>query len=387
MALRQRLLLTIGLVIAAIATIAYLTRPKPLAVVLFTVENGAVKATVANTRVGTVKACRRAFLAPATGGQVAELNVREGGNVKRSEILMEVWNFDLRAQVALAKADLNVARAAAEQACFLAAGAEREAERLRRLQQNNQIVSEEAVDRAVTDAKAKRAACSSAKAAIETARARVQAAEAAVEKTLVRAPFDGVVAEVNAELGEFVTPSPPGIPTLPPIDLLDVSCLYVSAPIDEVDAPAIKTGMSAGITLDAFAGRRCAAAVSRIAPYVLEKEKQARTVEVEATITDPKCLRDLLPGYSADIEVLLDIHEKTLRIPTEAVLEGNRVLLYGKDGMLKEARFDPGLSNWEYTEVRAGLEAGERIVVSIGREGVKAGVFAVPEALSIGKGS
>lgn len=380
MALRKRLLLIGGLILAAGAAIAYLTRPEPVAVALYTVEKGSVRATVANTRVGTVKACRRAYLAPATGGQVAELNVREGDKVSRDGILMQVWNLDLRAQVALAKADLSVSRATAEQACFLAAGAEREAGRLRRLQQNKQIVSEEAVDRAVTDAQAKRAACHSARASIETAKARIEAAEAAVEKTLVRAPFDGVVAEINAELGEFVTPSPPGIPTLPPIDLLDISCLYVSAPIDEVDAPAIKTGMSANVTLDAFADRRCSAIVSRIAPYVLEREKQARTVEVEAKITDTACLSDLLPGYSADIEVLLDVHEDTLRIPTEAVLERNRVLVYQSNGLLKETRITPGLSNWEYTEVRAGLKAGDRIVASVGREGIEAGAVAVPEA-------
>ncbi|MBN2906816.1 MAG: hypothetical protein JXJ18_08920, partial [Rhodobacteraceae bacterium] len=146
------------------------------------------------------------------------------------------------------------------------------------------------------------------------------------------------------------------------------------------DAPAIKTGMSANVTLDAFADRRCSAIVSRIAPYVLEREKQARTVEVEAKITDTACLSDLLPGYSADIEVLLDVHEDTLRIPTEAVLERNRVLVYQSNGLLKETRITPGLSNWEYTEVRAGLKAGDRIVASVGREGIEAGAVAVPEA-------
>ena len=62
---------------------------------------------------------------------------------------------------------------------------------------------------------------------------------------MLTAPFDGVVAEVNAELGEYVTPSPPGIPTPPAVDLIDDRCLYVTAPIDEVDAPEIRTGMPA----------------------------------------------------------------------------------------------------------------------------------------------
>jgi hypothetical protein len=47
---------------------------------------------------------------------------------------------------------------------------------------------------------------------------------------------------VTGEVGEFTTPSPPGIPTPPAVDLIDDSCLYVSAPMDEVDAPRLKTG-------------------------------------------------------------------------------------------------------------------------------------------------
>ncbi|WP_263459142.1 efflux RND transporter periplasmic adaptor subunit [Bathymodiolus platifrons methanotrophic gill symbiont] len=58
----------------------------------------------------------------------------------------------------------------------------------------------------------------------------------------------------------------------------------MSAPIDEVDAPQVKVGMSACVSLDAFAEKRCSGTVSRIAPYVLEKEKQARTVEVEVKL-------------------------------------------------------------------------------------------------------
>lgn len=91
----------------------------------------------------------------------------------------------------------------------------------------------------------------------------------------------------------------------------------MSAPIDEVDAPQVKVGMSACVSLDAFAEKRCSGTVSRIAPYVLEKEKQARTVEVEVKLSDIKDLQELLPGYSADIEVLLASKERALRVPTE----------------------------------------------------------------------
>ena len=366
----QKLLITITLIVLIIGIFWYSQRPTPVEVSVYTLTEGEVQATVANTRVGTVKACRRAYLAPATGGQIAELHVTESDKVKKGQLLLEVWNQDLKAQVGLQKAQVKANRASAEQACQLAGGAAREAARLTRLQKNKQIVSVQDVDQSVTGSKSKQAGCKAALLEVEVAEAQLAVAEAALRKTLVLAPFDGTVAEVNAELGEFVTPSPPGIPTLPPIDLLDVSCLTVSAPIDEVDAAAIEIGMPACVSLDAFPDKRCSGVVSRVAPYVLEKEKQARTVEVEVTLKDPKDLEELLPGYSADIEIMLAHKDRALRLPAEAILENNRVLLVDDNDVLHEQSFQPGLSNWSFTEVLSGLAAGDRVVLSVGKEGV-----------------
>lgn len=367
-------LLAIAAVALAGITFALLSgRRESIAIDSYVLTEGEVSATVANTRVGTIKACRRSYLAPATGGQVAALHIKEGDAVKQGQVLLEVWNQDLKAQVALQKAQIQTNRASAEQACQLAGSAEREAQRLSKLQQRNQFVSEDQVDKSVTGGKAQRASCRAAQNAIAAAEANLAVAEAAVQRTLIKAPFDGVVAEINAELGEFVTPSPPGIPTLPPIDLLDLSCLIVSAPIDEVDAAQLKTGMQACVSLDAFPDKRCSGIVTRIAPYVLEKEKQARTVEVEVTLRDPKDLAELMPGYSADIEISLNRKDKALRLPNDAIQEGNRVLLIDDDLILHERAFTPGLSNWHYTEVVAGLQAGDRVALSLGKEGVKDG--------------
>lgn len=374
----SRFLVAVLVLAALLAAAWYLTRPSPVAVSLHTVGRGTVASTVANTRVGTVKPCRRAYLAPATGGQVSRLTITEGDAVARGDVLLEVWNDDLRAEVELREAEATASRARAKEACASAAGAEREAARLHRLFKNN-LVSEEDVDAAQTAADAKRAACEAAVATTHVSAANIEVARTRLERTIVRAPFAGTVAEVNAELGGYVTPSPPGIPTLPAIDLLDVSCLYISAPIDEVDAPTIRKGMPACVSLDAFPKRRCNGTVRRIAPYVLDLEKQARTVEVEVELHGADAVQGLLPGYSADIEVTLDTHEDVLRVPTEAVLEGRRVLVYDPTSQRLQARdFEPGLSNWDFTEVVSGLRAGEQIVLSIGREGVEAGALVTP---------
>lgn len=367
--------LVILAVVAGILAIWYLNRPQPPEVTLTTVERGRVTKTVANTRVGTVKACRRAEIAPATGGQVARLTVTEGDHVEAGQVLLEIWNEDLKARLKLAQSNLQVTRAQAEQACKSAEGAEREARRLERLRKDR-LISDEQIDIARTEADAQAAACRAAKAQIQVSAADVEVAQAAVDRTILRAPFAGTVAEVNAELGEYVTPSPPGIPTLPAVDLADTSCLYISAPIDEVDAPAIKVGMPACVTLDAFVDRRCNGEVRRVAPYVLEQEKQARTVEVEVELTNPADRKDMLPGYSADIEILLDAHDNALRIPTETILEDNKVYVYNAEtGRITLTSIETGLRNWDYTEVTGGLEQGDHIVLSVGREGVTDGAI------------
>ena len=373
-----RYLLILLVIAAIIAAGWYYTRPSPVVVSLYTVVKGKVEATVSNTRVGTVKACRRSQLAPVTGGMVEKLTVKEGDAVEAGQVLLEIWNNDLKAELQLAKARKIAAQADARGACAKAEGAKRDLKRIQGLVKDK-LVSEESVDTAATKSEAEQAACEAARASINVNDAQIAVANSELERTQVRAPFSGVVAEVNTELGEFVTPSPPGIPTLPAIDLLDLSCFYVSAPIDEVDAPPITRGMHACVKLDAFPKRLCQGVVRRVAPYVLDVEKQARTVEVEVELNDPEAIRSLLPGYSADIEILLESHDDVIRIPTEAVLEGHRVLLYdGETGYLSERKFEPGLSNWNYTEVKSGLHVGDRIVLSVGREGVAAGVKAVP---------
>jgi HlyD family secretion protein len=88
----------------------------------------------------------------------------------------------------------------------------------------------------------------------------------------------------------------------------------------------------------------------------------------------------MLPGYSADIEVILDEQDNVLRIPTEAILEGNKVLVFTADGLLEQREITTGLSNWEWTQVVDGLSDGEEVVVSVEREGVEDSVVAKRES-------
>lgn len=365
-------LLVAGLGIAALSY--WLMRPRPVSVLVAQVSRGMVQDSVANTRAGTIKACRRSGLSPSIGGQIVRMPIKEGDRIKQDQVLLEFWNEDLAAQLVLAQRQTKAAEAKAKQACIQAETAARESRRLQELHKRK-LASAEVTDKAVGETRAAQAACEAARVNIEVSQAQVAVAEAALERTRLLAPFDGIAAQVNGEIGEFVTPSPIGVPTPPAVDLIDDSCIYVSAPMDEVDAARIRVAMPVKISLDAYGDKVFKGKVRRIAPYVLDREKQARTVEVEADFNDPQQTKNMLAGYSADMEIILAQKPATLRVPTEAVLEGNKVLVVGADDMLREQPIDTGLDNWEYTEVLSGLQPGQNVVVSVDRDGVKDGAL------------
>jgi len=372
-ALIRRLLIGLVVVLLIAVGIWWASQPKPVAVVLKEIDLGRVESTIANTRAGTVEACLRTKLSTIIGGRIEVLAVKEGDRVKKGQLLMKLWNDDQQAQSTLALTQVATARQRVNEACTQAANAEREAERQASLHARG-FVSISREDAAHAEAQAKRAGCNATKADVTQALAKVSATRIEQGRTVLYAPFAGTVAKIVGEIGEYSTPSPPGVPTPPAIDLIDDSCLYVKAPMDEVDAPKIVAGQPVRISLDALPKQSFPGKVRRVAPYVSAVEKQARTVDIEATLDNPAAPGKLLVGYSADVEVILAVREKVVRVPSSALLEGGRVLVAGVDGQLEERKIRTGLANWEYSEVLEGLAAGDRVVTSLEREGVKAGV-------------
>ncbi len=343
------------------------------------VTSGEIRKTVLNTRAGTVDACRRARMSPSAPGQIANLPVAEGDAVSKGQVLLEIWNEDLKSEIELSRRNLIAEQSRAAESCTRSDLAAREAMRLAKLHADD-LVSEEDLERAEAEREARAASCKAANDSARASEARVEVNRARLERTFLRSPFDGVIAEINGELGEYVTPSPLGVATLPTVDVIDNTCLYITAPIDEVDAPLVKAGQEARIMLDAFPDQFFPGFVRRVAPYVLDLEKQARTVEIEAEIDSPEQYR-LMPGYSADVEVIVDVRPEALRVPTEALIEDERILVLNSDsGILEERTVAVGLGNWEHTEIRSGVRKGELVVLSLDRAGVEAGARAVRAA-------
>ena len=380
----RRSLIALLLIALAATGFWWIGRPKPIAVVVKEIDRGKVESSIANTRAGTVEACQRTKLSTIMGGRIELLAVKEGDRVKKGQLLMKLWNDDQQAQSTLAMTQVATAQQRVNEACLQAANAEREAARQTALREKG-FISTSREESARTEAQARRAGCEASKADVAQFQARVAATRVEQGRTSLYAPFDGTIAKIVGEIGEYSTPSPPGVQTPPAIDLIDDSCLYVKAPMDEVDAPKIQIGQPVRISLDALPKQSFPGTVKRVAPYVSAVEKQARTVDIEANFDKPEDAGKLLVGYSADIEVILAVRDDVVRVPTSALLEGGRVLVAGADGKLEERKVTTGLANWEFTEVTEGLKAGERVVTSLERVGVKAGAAYTTEPEKSGK--
>ncbi|MDR1063782.1 MAG: efflux RND transporter periplasmic adaptor subunit [Azoarcus sp.] len=359
---------------AFIVAVWLLTRPKPVDVVVHATKHGTVESTVINTRAGVVEACQRTKLSTITGGRIDYLGAKEGDRVVAGQVLMRLWQGDLHASQSVAQARLASARQRQLESCALADQAEKEAKRQEELVKSN-YVSPNAAEKYRAEADSRSASCASAAAEVETAKRQLESIDTDLHRTVIVAPFDGTIAKINGELGEISTPSPTGIAMPPAIDLINDSCLYVRAPMDEVDAPRIQPGQPVRISVEAIKGQHFTGKVRRIAPYITAVEKQARTVDVDIDFDDMEEIRQLLVGYSVDVEIVLVSRANVLRIPSGALRAGNKVLLLD-GGIVVERVVTPGIANWEYTEVVAGIDVGERIITSLTQAGLEPGVRA-----------
>ena len=118
-----RLLIVLAIVaIVAAAAWWYTGRAQVLSVGVISAERGEVLSTVSNTRAGTVDACRRAGMSPPLGGQIAKLPVRKGDRVVTGQVMLELWNEDLRAELELAKRDAVASRGRRDEVCVRGRG-------------------------------------------------------------------------------------------------------------------------------------------------------------------------------------------------------------------------------------------------------------------------
>ena len=368
-----------GLILATMAAAIvglrqFFFAPAPVDVSVIRVSKGRVEETIVNSKAGTIKSRRRAALSPEMGGRVVAIAVRKGDRVSRGQVLLRLADADSQAQLAVQARGVEAARSAEREACALADLADRELTRARKLADLGAIALEE-LDRAIGQRDTTRSACAAATARARQAESAVDLARVTRAKSEIRAPFDAVVAEIATEVGEWITPSPPGLFVPPVIELIDERAIYVSAPLDEADVAAVRPALPVRVTMDAYPGRSFAAHVTRVAPYVVDRQDQNRTFEIEIDFDDLQFARTLLPGASADVAVIVKTRDEVLRVPADALRQDSSVLTV-RDGVLVAVQVVVGLRNWEYAEILSGLTLDDPVVVSLDRPEIRPGAKA-----------
>jgi HlyD family secretion protein len=365
------------LTLTAVSLLLWLTvfKTDPVPVTVYRVASGRVETIVVNSKAGTVRSRTRAQLSPAVSGKVVELTIRRGDRVTKGQLLLRLDDAEYRAQRSGAERALLAAQAAEKQALLEADLAEKDLGRQKPLAADGAI-SASALESIQSRRDVALAGVTAARERAREAAAGIEVAAASLDKTRIHAPFDGVVADLSTELGEWLSPSPPGVMIPAVIDLVDLDSIYVSAPLDEVDLDRVRVGHPARIAIDAYPDSRFDGAITRIAPYVADQQEQNRTFEVEAEFDDAGRAREFVPGSTADVEIILEAHDNVLRLPSYAILEGEKVLVV-RNGKLVAVPVKTGLRNWQFTEITDGLSAGDAVVVSLDRAEVKEGAAAV----------
>jgi len=370
----RRWLIASAVVVAAVAVLRLTwLSPSPIPVRAVAAERGLVEWTITNSQAGTIQARRRARLSPGTSGVVTELLVDRGARVRRGDVLLRLDAATQSAQLELAQRAQQVAEAEQSRACIAADRARRELERNQQLSSEG-LVSVDVLDGLESASQMAAAECDVARAEVLRTQAAVDVARAELDKTALHAPFDAVIAEVPVELGEWTTPSVPLLAAPDVVEAIDPGSIYVSAPMDEVDSARLRTGLPVRVTVDSHPGQTFPGKVVLVAPYVKDVEQQNRTVEIEVELDDEDFASTLLPGTSADVEVVLEVRQDVLRIPAYALQEGGRVLVV-EDGRLAERTLVTGRRNWDFVEVVSGLQAGQLVVTSLDRPEIKAGAL------------
>lgn len=350
----RRVLWSVLAFIAAVLVVLWLTRAKPAAVRVLEMRPGELRVIVNATTTSTVKSEYEVVLSAQRTGRVTTLAVRDGDRVRKGALI--------------AKLDLTEEAVQSESALAQSEATFREAEK-------NYRRSEELYGKSMVALQD----LDTARRAYEVARSQYEAAAEDVqvrrEYSLIRAPFDGVVAKRSTEAGELL------LPGKEIVTLVDPDRIYVLATIDEVDVGRLLLGQAVTITVDAFPDERFTGTVRRISPIVSGGKLETRTADV--WIYFAKKDDRLKPGMSADVEILITTLKNVLAVPSQAIVDrGGRKQVYRAEGAqlrpgdrakVRLVPVDIGESNWAFTEIRQGLAAGDIVVTTPGVDGLRDG--------------
>lgn len=360
------------------------------------VERGPIVSTV--TATGVVNAVQTVQVVAPAAGRITALLADFNAEVKRGQPLARVdpepyaMRLDqARGEVEAARGALTVAskglaalHAQVARARVALVEAQRDAERKRLLAERGFIVLAEAeraeashrdliarIHAGEAEAALLEAQVDSARAALRQREAALARARAALERTLLRAPADGIVIARNAEAGQMAATGPDARPLF--IIARDLRDMQVEASVGEADVGRLRPDQPATFTVDAFPRRTFE---GRVAQVRKAPRQTPDGVAYIAVIAAPNADLALLPGMNARVRVAVETREDVLRVPNAALGFRAEEAEFGLARHARVWRLDHstrrptavdvelGLSDGAHTEVLAGgLAAGEPLVV------------------------
>jgi HlyD family secretion protein len=316
---------------------------------------------------GSIKPLTPVNISPKAAGKVVALLVDQGDQVKAGQVLARMDNSNLvgpllRAQGGLVAAQANLREAEAQLLSIAAV-----------YRSNQKLYAAGAVSHNDYTASlglylSTQSHIRSLRAQVAAARGDLETAQAALNDTVIRAPFSGVITQKYANVGAFVTPTTSASATTSATSssiLALASPLEAVASVSEIDEPSIYKGQSVEIRVDAYPDRVVHGTVRLIAPESVVVQN-VTSFEVRIAIADgdrPK----LRSGMNITANFLVGSHKNALLIPTPAIVsqkEGTGVYVLGKGQRPVFHPIKVGATVGTTTEVLAGLKEGERIFIT-----------------------
>lgn len=338
--------------------------------VLHDLKRGAIIKTVAAT--GTVEPLVKVIVGSQVSGIIKKWHADFNDRVESGFVLAELDTDRFQTALDQVKASLVLAEARAEEAAVRFKDADREAKRIRKLnEQKHASENEYLVVKAVADAA--QAAWNGAKAQVEQANAALEAAQVDLSHTFIKSPIDGIVIARNIEDGQTVAASLQA----PELFVIanDLRRMQVNANVSESDIGLISEGKPARFTVDAYPGRTYHGRISQIRFNPTVMDNVVTYVTLIQVDNEDLTLR---PGMTANVSFEVAKADNVIRIPNSALrfspappgmggIGANRAggpkVYQLVDGRPKSASIKVGLSDGEYTELTSGaLSEGDAII-------------------------
>jgi membrane fusion protein (multidrug efflux system) len=291
---------------------------------------------------GAVRAEQIARIRPEVGGEVMQVSVQQGGEVRQGDPVL---------QIQVKEEDLAVREQSARQAealMIVRDAREKYDSAMSMLQQG--LTTQQAVDNA-------RATYDRATASLRTVQASLATRRAITSKGRLQSPITGVVTKVNVSVGDIVAPNTEAV------TILDPASFKVYAEVDELDFTGVRPGQMALVAFDALPGQRFRARVERVIP---QADEVTKTLPVVLNLID--FVPNLSDGLTATVNIIQERRPNALTIPASALVdeEARRatVFVVSERGRLQLRTVKLGVRGEEYVEIADGLREDERVALN-----------------------